>query len=113
MALIPSGLALVSLCLSKASLWHALEPSMTPLVDPLALLQPPDRGRRSHTYVRDPLTPMDGPKTRLDSPQTPQNGPHTPLDGPQLLWMAVRPLWLALRPLLMVLKLLFLALRNF
>ena len=57
---------LVSLWLSRALLWHALKPPMTPLVDPLALLQPSDRGGRSHTYIRDPLTPMDGPKTPLD-----------------------------------------------
>ena len=35
MAFIPSGLALRSLWQSKASLWHALQPRKTPLVDPI------------------------------------------------------------------------------
>ena len=35
MAFIPSSLALRSLWQSKASLWHALQPRKTPLVDPI------------------------------------------------------------------------------
>ena len=73
MAFIPSSLALRSLWQSKASLWHALQPRKTPLVDPIlpkmakmglkrAALRPKMAKMRPKTVKIEPKMVQWGPK---------------------------------------------------
>ena len=73
MAFIPSSLALRSLWQSKASLWHALKPRKTPLVDPIlpklakmglkmAVLRPKMAKMRPKTVKIGPKMGRRGPK---------------------------------------------------
>ena len=73
MAFIPSSLALRSLCQSKASLRHALQPRKTPLVDPIlpklfkvglkmAVLRPKMAKMRPKTVNIGPKMVKWGPK---------------------------------------------------
>ena len=74
MAFIPSSLALRSLWQSKATLWHALQPRKTPLVDPRL----PKMAKMGLKIA------MTGTKTAKARPKMVKMGPKLAKLGPQM-----------------------------